>query len=438
MRQTKKRSKPQLIQAMIDAFKQPDIRSKLLFTLIILVIFRIIAHISMPGIDQSALQGVYDKSPVSGMLDLIAGGSLSKMSVVALGVYPYITATIIIQVLSPVIPRLQQLSREGEAGKAKLNKYTHWLTVPLAMFNAYGQLMLLSRGTDPVLTNIGLSGDKLLPTVSMVLAMTAGTMFLVWLGERISERGIGNGISMIIFANIVANIYPTIQRFTSIPDWGGLGWFIIFAVIIFFAVVIFTEAQRRIPVQYSKSVFRGGRMYKQGGASHIPLRVNSAGMIPIIFSMAFLMLPATIASYWPSNGVAIWISKWLGTTEPFYWIAFFLLVVFFSFFYTYTVFQQQNLAESLQKQGGFIPGIRPGKPTKKYLMGVIFRITWGGAIFLGLIAIMPYIAYLISNNQQIMVTISATAMLILVGVTLDTMRQLESQLMQRRYDSFIK
>jgi preprotein translocase subunit SecY len=436
MRQTKKGSKPQLIQAMIDAFKQPDVRSKLLFTLMILVIFRIIAHISMPGIDQDALKAAYEGSPVSGMLDLIAGGSLRKMSVVALGVYPYITATIIIQVLSPVIPRLQQLSREGEAGKAKINQYTHWLTVPLAMFNAYGQLILLEN--QGVLSNIVLSGGDLLPTASMVFAMTAGTMFLVWLGERISEKGIGNGISMIIFANIVANVYPTFQQFISLNNWGGLGWFIFFAVIIFFGVVIFTEAQRRIPVQYSKSVFRGGRMYKQGGASHIPLRVNSAGMIPIIFSMAFLMLPSTIGSYFPTNSFAIWITKWMGQTEPFYWIAFFLLVVFFSFFYTYTVFQQQNLAGSLQKQGGFIPGIRPGKPTSKYLMGVIFRITWGGAIFLGIIAVMPYFASLIANDPTMVYTISATAMLILVGVTLDTMRQLESQLVMRRYDSFIK
>jgi preprotein translocase subunit SecY len=217
----------------------------------------------------------------------------------------------------------------------------------------------------------------------MVLALTAGTMFLVWLGERISERGIGNGISMIIFANIVASVYPNFQRYSSTNNWGGFAWFVVFAAIIFGAVVIFTEAQRRIPVQYSKSVFRGGRMYKQGGSNFIPLRVNSAGMIPIIFSNAFLMLPSVLSGWFQGNRVFDWIGRWLGTGEPFYWIALFILVVAFSFFYTYTVFQQQNLAESLQKQGGFIPGIRPGKPTHKYLMGVIFRITWGGAIFLG-------------------------------------------------------
>jgi preprotein translocase subunit SecY len=426
---------------MIDVFKQPDIRSKLLFTFMILVIFRIIAHISMPGIDQGALDTVFEDNPYMPIINLISGGSLQRMSVVALGVYPYITATIIIQVLSPVIPRLQQLSREGEAGRAKMNQYTHWLTVPLAMVSAYGQLTILAKANTSAIAGVELTGNTLpltVTTVSMIFAMTAGTMFLVWLGERISERGIGNGISMIIFANIVASIYPTFQRFTTLGDYSGLAWFILFAVIIFFGVVIFTEAQRRVPVQYSKSVFRGGRMYRQAGASHIPMRVNSAGMIPLIFSMAFLTLPATIASYFGTNRVAEWITRWLGPAESVYWIAFFLLVVFFSFFYTFTVFQQQNLSESLQKQGGFIPGIRPGKPTNKYLMGVIFRITWGGALFLGLIAVMPYIAYLISGNQNMTVTISATSMLILTGVTLDTMRQLESQLVMRRYDGFIK
>ena len=436
MRQAKKRSKPQLLQAVLDAFKQPDIRSKLLFTFFILVVFRVIAVIALPGVDQAALANIYSENEYLGLMDLISGGSLRKMSVVALGVYPYITSTIIIQVLTPVIPRLQQLSREGQAGRAKINQYTHWLTIPLAMLNGYGQLMLLQQGG--AVSNIGLSGSALLPTVSMVLALTAGTMFLVWLGERISEKGIGNGISMIIFANIVASVYPNFQRFASTNNWGGFAWFIVFAAIIFGAVVIFTEAQRRIPVQYSKSVFRGGRMYKQGGSNFIPLRVNSAGMIPIIFSNAFLMLPSVLSGWFQGNRAFDWIGRWLGTGEPFYWIALFILVVAFSFFYTYTVFQQQNLAESLQKQGGFIPGIRPGKPTHKYLMGVIFRITWGGAIFLGIIAIMPYIARWISGDETMLVTVSATAMLILVGVTLDTMRQLESQLVMRRYDGFIK
>ncbi|MBT3362302.1 MAG: preprotein translocase subunit SecY [Chloroflexi bacterium] len=428
-----------MIQAMVDAFKQPDIRSKLLFTLVILVIFRFIAHIAMPGIDKSAMEGLFEANPNMGLIDLISGGSLSKMSIVALGVYPYITATIIMQVLSPVIPKLQQLQKEGEAGRAKINQYTHWLTIPLAMLNAFGQLKILEAYDPPAVTfDVVLAGEGSLPTISMILAMTAGTMLLVWLGERITERGIGNGISMIIFAGIVTNVYPTFQRFTAARDWSGMYWFIGFAIVILLGVVIFTEAQRRVPVQYSKSVFRGGRMYKQGGASHIPLRVNSAGMIPIIFAMSFLLLPTTIAGFFVGNGVAEWVKLYLGTTMPYYWIAFFLLVVALSFFYTYVTFQQQNLAESLQKQGGFIPGIRPGKPTSKYLTGVIFRITWGGALFLGLIAVMPYLAHLISNNPTMLSTISATSMLILVGVTLDTMRQLESQLVMRRYDGFIK
>lgn len=300
MRQTKKRSKPQLLQAVLDAFKQPDIRSKLLFTFFILVVFRVIAVITLPGVDQNALSDIYEQNSYLGILDIISGGSLRRMGIVALGVYPYITATIIIQVLTPVIPHLQQLSREGQSGRAKINQYTHWLTVPLALMSGYGQLVMIQQGN--ALTGIApgdnlLAGENLLPILSMMFALTAGTMFLVWLGERISERGIGNGISMIIFANIVASVYPTFQQYSAVSNWGGLTAFLVIAAVIFFAVVIFTEAQRRIPVQYSKSVFRGGRMYKQGGSNFIPLRVNSAGMIPIIFSNAFYNLALVTARF---------------------------------------------------------------------------------------------------------------------------------------------
>lgn len=437
MRQTKKRSRPQIIQAMIDAFKQPDIRSKLLFTLFILVIFRCIAHISFPGIDRSALQELFQTNQYLGMLEMFSGGAMSKLSIVAMGVYPYITASIIMTVLQPIVPRLQALSREGEAGRNKINQYTHWLTVPLAMFSAYGQLMFLeSQGV--LLFDVGLQGSALLQTSMMVFSMTAGTMFLVWLGERISEKGVGNGLSIIIFANIVASLPQTFGRLIAPQNWGGLAWFMLFAIVIIFGVVIFHEAQRRIPVQYSKSVFRGGKIYRQAGASHIPMRVNSAGMIPIIFAMSIMLLPSTIASYFPNNGVAIWVLDYMGTGFWLYWVFYFLLVVMFTFFYTIVTFQQQNLSETLQRQGGFVPGIRPGKPTNKYLMGVINRITWGGAIFLGLIAIMPYLASLITRDPSMQMIISATALLIVVGVVLDTMMQIESQLVMRRYDGFIK
>ncbi|MCX6012580.1 MAG: preprotein translocase subunit SecY [Chloroflexi bacterium] len=441
MHQTQKRSRPQIIQAMVDSLKQPDIRSKLLFTFIILVIYRFIAHVSVPGIDRAVLQDVFDKNQLLGMLEVFSGGSMRNLSVVALGVYPYITASIIMTVLAPVIPSLQALSQEGEAGRQKINQYTHRLTVPLAMFSAYGQLIFLRNQGVFTTDQVGLKGGALLPTVAMVFAMTAGTMFLVWLGERITEKGIGNGISIIIFANIVASVPQTFGNFIGTSDLGGLIWFVVFSVVIIFAIVIFTEAQRRIPVQYSKSVYKGGRMYRQAGASHIPLRVNSAGMIPLIFAMSIILLPSTVASYFANadgGGVANWIMKFLGGSQPYYWIAYFILVVAFTFFYTMVVFQQQNLAETIQRQGGFVPGIRPGKPTNKYLNGVLNRITWGGALFLGIIAIMPYLANLITQDKTMQTAISSTSLLILVGVVLDTMRQIESQLIMRKYEGFIK
>lgn len=453
MRQTRRRLRPRLLQAMVDAFKQPDIRGKLLFTFLILVIFRFVAHIPVPGANLDALHALFRQNEMLGMLDLFSGGAMRNLSVVAMGVYPYITASIIMQVLTPVIPRLQALAREGEAGRNKLNQYTHWLMVPLAMFQGYGQLMYLQSQSveveiapgviefQRVISGVGLSGEALLPTVAMVFSMAAGTMFLVWLGERITEKGIGNGISLIIFSGIVASLPQTFGQLSAPgwPDmWRGLMWFSIFAVIIIFGVVIFTEAQRRIPVQYSKSVFRGGRMYRQAGASHIPMRVNSAGMIPIIFAMSIMLLPGTIASYFLPNPAAEWIVTYIGTGYWLYWFLYFLLVVLFTFFYTIVVFQQQNLAETLQRQGGFIPGIRPGKPTGRYLSGVLNRITWGGAFFLGLVAIMPFIAAKITNDPTMQMVISSTALLIVVGVVLDTMRQIEAQLVMRRYEGFIK
>ena len=436
MRQEKKRSRPQIIQAMVDAFKQPDIRSKLLFTLFILVIYRFIAHVSMPGIDRAALQEMYNQSELLGMLDLFSGGAMRNLSIVAMGVYPYITASIIMTVLTPIIPKLQLLSREGEAGRSKINQYTHWLTLVLAIVQGYSQLKLVE--SEGVISNVGLTGSALLPTTAMVFSLAAGTMFLVWLGERITEKGIGNGLSILIFANIVASLPQTFGQLTVTDNWSGLVWFSVFGIIIVFGVVLFNEAQRRIPVQYSKSVFRGGKMYRQAGASHIPMRVNSAGMIPLIFAMSIMLLPSTIASYFPGNSAAMWVQTYMGSGFWLYWVVYFLLVVLFTFFYTIVSYQQQNLPDTLQKQGGFIPGIRPGKPTGKYLSGVINRITWGGAFFLGIIAVMPFIAAKITRDPAMQIVISSTSLLIIVGVVLDTMRQLESQLIMRRYDGFIK
>ena len=447
MRQTQKSSRPRLIQAMVDAFSLPDLRWKLLFTLAMLVVFRFVAHVPVPGVDRTALADLFQSNALLGFLDLFSGGAMRNLSVAAMGVYPYITASIIMQLLVPIIPQLQALQKEGEAGRRKLNQWTHWLMVPLAMMQAYGQLILFQReGVFQSGVNIGLTGDALLPTAAMVLSMTAGTVFLVWLGERITENGIGNGISIIIFGGIVAGM-PTNMGQTLVKShpWGLIKTIILLLAIASFIVYV-TEAVRRIPVQYSRSLFRGGKMYRQSGGTHIPLRVNSAGMIPLIFAYSILVLPSTVASYFahpsgqPAN-LANHIQNIFGVNGNVYWILLFFLVVGFTFFYTMVIFQQQNLAETLQKQGGFIPGIRPGRPTSDYLNKVIVRITWGGALFLAVVAVAPILSrWLVgaSAASTNLMLVSAAGLLIVVGVVLDTMRQIEAQLLMRHYEGFIK
>jgi preprotein translocase subunit SecY len=423
---------------MYDAFSLPDLRRRILITLGILIVFRFIAHVPMPGVNLTALQKLFESNALLGMLDLFSGGAMKQFSVAAMGVYPYITASIIIILLVPTIPKLQALSQEGESGRNKINLITHWLTVPLAGLSGYGQLVLLQRAG-------AVTSTAPLLTAAMVVSLIAGTIFLVWLGELITEYGIGNGISIIIFGGIVAG-YPQLiqQGFLAKGNPMGLVVYLIIVVITVVLIVIFTEAHRRIPVQYARSVFRGGRMYRQSGSTHIPMRVNSSGMIPLIFSMSVVLFPGIVASYFvrPNTpGFADTIVRWFNpsTALPvgaFYWFLYFALSVGFTFFYTMVTYQQQDLPGTLQKQGGFIPGIRPGKNTASYLSGVINRITWAGALFLAFVAIMPFLARTVTNVQQIQ--LSSLGMLIVVGVILDTMKQLEAQLVMRRYEGFIK
>ena len=435
---------PRLLQAAIDAFSLPDLRSKILFTLALLAIYRFAAHIPMPGINSEALDNLFASNDLLGFLDLFSGGALRRMSIVALGVFPYITASIVMQLITPVFPKLQEMAREGESGRAKMARITHWLTVPIALAQGYGQLILLQGSGVFVDANfqVGFFGADLLPTVAALLSIVAGTLFLVWMGEMITERGIGNGISLIIFSGIVAG-FPGLlsQGFLDTDNVLGIGFFAIIGVGIIALIVMFNEAHRRIPVQYGRSIFSGGRMYRQSGATYLPLRINSAGMIPLIFAFSIVILPGTMATYFATTtgvigDVARFFADLLIPTSPPYWIMVFILVVIFTFFYTLVVFNQQQLAENLQKNGGFVLGIRPGKPTQDYLNRVIVRITLGGALFLGTIAIMPYIASLITGVQAI--SLSSTSLLIMVGVGLDTLRQLEAQLMMRNYEGFLR
>jgi preprotein translocase subunit SecY len=433
-------NRPRLIQAMMDAFSLPDLRRRILFTIGILILFRLVAHVPLPGVDLTALGNLFNNTPLLGMLDMFSGGALRRFSVAAMGVYPYITATIIMTILVPVIPQLQALSMEGESGRNKINIISHWLTIPLGALEAYGQLTFLrSQGV--------IAADTAVFTmVTMIITMVAGTIFLIWLGELITEHGIGNGISIIIFGGIVAG-YPQTVGQAGLAGGGNIFGIALFIVIILATTVLivyFTEAHRRIPVQYAKSVFRGGRMYKQSGATHIPLRVNTAGMIPLIFAMSLVLFPGIVASYFAgpatSPNFANTIMNWFNpnATLPvglFYWALYFLLTIGFAFFYTMIIFQQQDLPGVLQKQGGFIPGIRPGSQTKKYLDNVIGHITWAGALFLGIVAIVPFLIQIITG---INVQFSSMGLIIVVGVVLDTMKQLEAQLVMRRYEGFIK
>lgn len=432
-----------MLEAMRNAFRLPDLRRRLLFTIGMLVIYRLVAHIPVPGVDAEALRKLFESSQLLGLLDMFSGGAMANFSVIAMGVYPYITASIVMQLLVPIIPRLENMIKEGgEEGRRKIEQYTHWLTVPLAALQAFGQATLLAR--QGVLASFGLALPTLLPTLATIFTLTAGTIFAVWLGELIDEKGIGNGVSIIIFSGIVARV-P--QRVGSIlvSSPRDLIIFIIITIITVAAIVYVQEAQRRIPVQYGRRVraLRGNRLMIVGGQStHIPMRVNSAGMIPLIFAQSFLLLPATAASYMiytPNKLVATIAASLNQAFDPrgnFYWIMYFLLVVGFTYFYTDIIFKQQNLAEVLQKQGGFIPGIRPGRKTEQYLNKVLQRITLVGAIFLGVVAILPWMVRDVTETQTMLLT--SAGLLIVVGVVLDTMKQLEAQLIMRHYEGFLR
>jgi preprotein translocase subunit SecY len=438
-----------MLQAVVNAFKIPDLRKRILFTLSMLVIFRVIASIPVPGVDRAGLREFVQSNELLGMLNLFSGSGLQYFSIAALGVYPYITASIIMQLMTPVIPALNELSNEGASGRNKINQYTHWLTVPLALLQGYGQAVLFSRQPSPtggtLLEGFGLfNAATFLPSLALLLSMTAGTMLLVWMGELITENGIGNGVSIIIFGGIVASLPGALSGLvtgnTVSGNVMGMLLFVAIALITIVGIVLINEGQRRIPVHYAKRV-RGNRQYG-GTTTFIPLKVNSAGMIPLIFAVSIMVFPGMIAQFLSASaneamrnfgGV---LSRYLSPATFQYNVLYFMLVVGFTFFYTMVIFQQQKIPENLQRQGAFIPGVRPGKNTAMYLQKVLNRITLVGALFLGVAAILPFIASRITGVNTLL--LSATSLLIVVGVAIDTMRQLEAQLMMRNYEGFIR
>ncbi len=440
-----------MVEAIRNAFTLPDLRRKIVFTLLILVVYRAAAHVPVPGVDSQALQNFLASgeggSTIVQFLNLLSGGALANFSVMAMGVYPYITASIIIQLLTPLVPQLQELAKEGEQGRNKMNLYTHWLTVPLAFLQAYGQIIFIQSSVPGILTDFGF-GINPLGTLATMVTMVAGTMIAVWMGELITEQGVGNGLSIIIFGGIVAQMPSHVANFVSRGDWVNLILFSFITVATIAVIAFVQEGQRRIPVQYGKRV-RGTRVYG-GQSAHIPLKVNSAGMIPLIFAQSIMIFPSAVAASFQFSenefisGVATGIVTWFSPNPQSwpYWILYFLMVVGFTYFYTDVIFKQQNLSENLQRQGGFIPGKRPGRQTKVYLETVLQRITLVGALMLGFVAILPWLINLVpgvsqSGAQTQSLLITSTGLLIVVGVVLDTMKQLEAQLLMRNYEGFI-
>ena len=425
-----------MFEALLNAFRAPDLRRRIFYVLGILVVFRLLAHVPIPGVDAAQLSEFLDDNPIFGLLNLFSGGGLSNFSVVALGVNPYINASIIMQLMTGVVPSLQALQREGEYGRQKINQYTRYLSVPMALLQSYGFLALLS--SQGVLTTPFDLGSW--ETITQIITLTAGSVTLMWLGELITEKGIGNGISFIIFAGIVSRAPGALVGFFDNPDLARLVLFGILGVAAVAVIIYIQEGQRRIPIQYASRV-RGRRMY-QGGQTFLPLRVNQAGVIPIIFAVSILLFPSQIASYFvnspsPIGEIAQGIVAWLGQGSPLYVLLYFLLTFGFTYFYTAFTFKPDETAEQLRKNGGFIPGIRPGRPTQDYLARVVTRITVAGALFLGIVAALPPFIALIQPQFQGL-ALGGTGILIVVSVVVETMKQLEAQLLIRQYEGFIR
>ena len=437
-----------MIEALRNAFKLPDLRRRMLYTLLILVIFRMASNIPVPGVDRQALSAFFSSatatSQLAGLMDLLSGGAVSKFSVLAAGVYPYVTAQLVVQLLLPIFPKMEQrIQEEGEEGQRKMNQWVFYITVPLAALSAFGQAQLFrsaSAGSRPILPNFGWGPGNILPTITMLLTMTAGTMFAIWLGELITEQGIGNGLSLIIFGGIVARVPSNVRSIAQTDKMLGVVVFVLITVLTMLFIVFVQDGERRVRVQYGKRV-RGMKVYG-GGSTYIPLKINTAGMIPLIFAQSILTFPAVVAQFFLAStnptvrNIANAAIGFFSGKNAWYAPVYFAAVVGFTYFYTFVQVEQQNLAETLQKQGGFIPGVRPGHRTEEFILGIYKRITLVGALFLGLVAVLPYIIGLFMNSNQML--IQSSGLLIVVGTVMDTMRQLESQLMMRNYEGFLR
>jgi len=431
-----------VLGAFANAFRTPDLRRKLLFVLMIIVIFRLGSQIPAPGVNVANVQSCLDEQANSGLYSLInlfSGGALLQLTIFALGIMPYITASIILQLLVVVIPRLEALKKEGQSGQTKITQYTRYLTLGLAILQATGIVALarsgqLLQGCQEKL----LHSDSTATFLVMVITMTAGTAVIMWLGELITEHGIGNGMSLMIFTQVVATFPQALWSVKIDRGWWIFSIVLIIGMVVIAGVIFIEQAQRRIPVQYARRMV--GRKMFGGSSTYIPLKVNQAGVIPVIFASSLLYLPAMAAQF-NQNSTNSWVT-WIQNhfvrgDHPIYMLTYFLLIIFFTYFYVSITFNPPEVADNMKKYGGFIPGIRAGKPTEDYLSYVLSRITLPGALYLGLIALIPLIAF-VAINANSNFPFGGTSILIMVGVALDTVKQIESQLQQRNYEGFLR
>jgi preprotein translocase subunit SecY len=430
-----------VLGAFANAFRTPDLRKKLLFVLLVIVIFRLGSQIPTPGVNVANVQQCFEQTKndgIYGLINLFSGGALLRLTIFALGIMPYITASIILQLLVVVIPRLETLKKEGQAGQTKITQYTRYLTLALAILQATGIValarsrQLLQGCPEPLLYK----EDSLMTMLVMVITMTAGTAVIMWLGELITDRGIGNGMSILIFTQVVATFPASLWAVQVSKGPWVFALMIAIGLVLVAAVIFMEQGQRRIPVQYARRMV--GRKMFGGSSTYIPLKVNQAGVIPVIFASSLLYLPAMASQFNANSEWSAWISRYLVQGDhPFYMALYFGLIIFFTYFYVAITFNPEEVADNMKKYGGFIPGIRAGKPTEEYLQYVLSRITLPGALYLGLISLIPLIAIALVNADQNF-PFGGTSILIMVGVALDTVKQIESQLQQRNYEGFLR
>ncbi|OIV39222.1 preprotein translocase subunit SecY [Mangrovactinospora gilvigrisea] len=434
-----------MLTAFAKAFKTPDLRKKLLFTLAILVVYRLGCNIPAPGVDFRYVKECVSQASTSGgslfgLVNLFSGGALLQLTIFALGIMPYITASIILQLLTVVIPRLEALKKEGQAGQTKITQYTRYLTLALGVLQATGLAATARSGNLFSQCSVGsqvVSSQSYMTIVTMVVTMTAGTAIIMWLGELITDRGIGNGMSILMFTSIAAGFPGQIWQIKQQKGWLPFTLVIVLGLCLVGLVVFVEQAQRRIPVQYAKRMI--GRRAYGGTSTYIPLKVNQAGVIPVIFASSLLYIPALVVQF--SGSTASW-ANWVEQNltkgdHPIYMVIYFLLIVFFAFFYVGISFNPEEVADNMKKYGGFIPGYRAGRQTAEYLQYVLTRITWPGSLYLGLIALVPLVALVAFNANQNF-PFGGTTILILVGVGLETVKQIDSQLQQRSYEGFLR